>query len=84
MVFEGEPCQPRSYVSEGFLLANGVKEDNLISVPATSVGDILLYMVVSDDFTVRTIRASSISIASEGNFKLEASWDAEGNRTATK
>jgi hypothetical protein len=78
MTFEGEACEPGSYVSEGFLSVNGAKED-LILFPARHVGAVRLLMTVSDDFSTRSILARSLEIASEGSFEPETAWDSDGN-----
>ena len=72
MTFEGLACEHKSYVSDGSLSVNGTLEDGMIAFPAEHSGTICLSMTVSDDFSVRNIRATSAVIHCEGEFEPEA------------
>jgi hypothetical protein len=81
MTIAGPVCEPDSYVSDGDLTVDRIFFENLIPFTISGNGDICLSMRVSNDFEVRTICATSMSIESEGNFKLEAIWNENGSIT---
>lgn len=74
MDVEGLIPNDRPYAAAGYLSVDGTRDDGLIPFPANHVGEILLSMVLSDEFETTNIRASSVSIKAEGEFELERIW----------
>jgi hypothetical protein len=84
MRIEGKIVELDEYAYDGNLWVNGSNENGVISLPANHSGDVCLEMSLSPTFETIKIHASRISSALEGEFELEAIWDADGSRTRAR
>jgi hypothetical protein len=81
MIVEGKIQDDKPYAADGSLRLDGFEYDNLIPVPLSHLGSVLLSMTLSDDFAGTIVRASNISIVVEGEFELEYIWNEDGTMT---
>jgi hypothetical protein len=81
MRIEGVFGEFGEYASDGNLWVNGSNENGVTLLPANHDGDICLELCLSPTFDIVKIYASRISSTFEGEFRLESTWDSDGNPT---
>ena len=74
MLIEGSIPDHKPHAADGHLSVDGVRDDGLIPFPSRSSGEVVLSMVLSDEFATITIRASSILMEAAGECELERAW----------